>query len=146
MFFETLYDYENAFLFMGKLFGEEERTRVLASYAKNTMAEIDKIVASIPLHKRPSVYYAEGNDGLNTECDGSWHSELINIAGAKNVYQCKSIDSFGMVRINMEQVMMYNPDVILVHEESFYKKIYSDPLWKDIKAVKSKPIEVLRSN
>jgi iron complex transport system substrate-binding protein len=143
VFFENLCDYENAFLFMGKLFGKKGRAQLLAGYAKKTLAEAEKKVASVPANKRPAVYYAEGADGLNTECDGSWHSELINIAGAKNVYTCKSADSFGMVRINIEQVMLYDPDVILVHEKSFYNNIYSDPLWKDIKAVKTKRVHLI---
>ncbi|MBN2402554.1 MAG: ABC transporter substrate-binding protein [Spirochaetes bacterium] len=143
VFFESIYDYGNAFLFMGKLFNREQRARLLAQYAGETLAEVDRIAASIPAGRRPRVYYAEGSDGLNTECDESWHAELINIAGARNVHQCKSIDSFGMVRLSMEQVMIYNPEVILVHEKPFYNKIYSDPLWKDIRAVKSKRVYLI---
>ena len=140
VFFENINDYEEAFLFMGKLFNMEERASILADYAKKTLAEIDKTVSSIPADQRPTVYYAEGKDGLNTDCDKSWHAELINIAGAKNVRRCNVIDSFGMERISMEQVMMYNPEVIIVQEESFHDRIYASPLWKDIKAVKTKRV------
>jgi iron complex transport system substrate-binding protein len=141
--FEGLYDYGDAFLFLGNLLGKEDRAGVLKKYADETLKTISETVTSIPLKKRPTVYYAEGTDGLNTDCDGSWHTELINVAGGKNVYQCKPKDSFGMEKISIEQVINYNPDVIIIQERRFFDGIFRDPRWHDIKAVKTKRVYLI---
>ncbi|MBN1626665.1 MAG: ABC transporter substrate-binding protein, partial [Deltaproteobacteria bacterium] len=117
---EDIDDYGEAFLFMGEVLGRQERGRLLRDYADDTLRKVKETLETIPEDQRPRVYYAEGNDGLNTECDNSWHSEIISIAGAKNVYHCESRDSYGMEKINIEQVMSYNPDVIVAREKAFY--------------------------
>jgi iron complex transport system substrate-binding protein len=141
--FEGLYDYGEAFLFLGRLFGKEERAGVLKRYADDTLKTMNQTLTSIPANKRPTVYYAEGTDGLNTDCDGSWHAELINVAGAKNVYHCAQSDNLGMEKVNIEQVMTYNPDVIIVQERAFFDSIFKDPKWQNIKAVKTKRVYLI---
>ena len=49
----------------------------------------------------------------------------------------------GMEKISFEQVMLYNPDVILVMENVFYKGVFSDPRWQQIKAVKNKKVYLI---
>ncbi len=49
----------------------------------------------------------------------------------------------GMEKISFEQVMLYNPDVILVMENVFYKEVFSDPRWQRIKAVKNKKVYLI---
>lgn len=138
--FEDIDDYGDAFLFLGKLLGEEEEGRLLKDYADETLNKVKETLASIPADQRPAVYYAEGADGLNTDCDGSWHAELINVAGARNVYHCEPKDNFGMEKINIEQVLEYNPDVIIIQEKAFFDTVFNDPIWQDIKAVKTKRV------
>jgi iron complex transport system substrate-binding protein len=141
--FRNVYDYGKAFLFLGKLLGREERGRALSDYANNITKSIDEKVRAIPEAERPTVYYAEGTEGLNTDCDTSWHAELIGVAGARNVYHCAAKDNYGMERVNMEQVMLFNPDVILVQDRAFFDKIFKDPIWQDIKAVKTKRVYLI---
>jgi iron complex transport system substrate-binding protein len=138
--FENVDDYGDAFLFLGKLLGKEDRAGMLKNYADETLRKVKETLASIPADQRPTVYYAEGTDGLNTDCDGSWHAELINVAGAKNVYHCEPGDAYGMEKMNIEQVIVYNPDVIIVQERTFFEGIFNDPKWQQIKAVKTKRV------
>jgi iron complex transport system substrate-binding protein len=44
------------------------------------------------------------------------------------------------VGVSIEQVLKWNPDVIIASDETFYKNIYSDPLWQNVKAVKDKQV------
>ncbi|OPY68494.1 MAG: High-affinity heme uptake system protein IsdE precursor [Syntrophorhabdaceae bacterium PtaU1.Bin034] len=143
VYFDTVADYTEAFRFLGQLFNKEERTARLGKYGKDVLAEIGQTVEAIPADRRPRVYYAEDKDGLATDCDRSYHAELINLVGARNVHRCTPKDTMGMERISFEQVVLYNPEVILVKEEEFFRKIFRDPGWRRIKAVREKRVYLI---
>lgn len=134
---DRLSDYPDAFLRAGRILGRQQRARKLADYSCNTLAEARAIVARLPRDKKVSVYYAEGTDGLSTECDTSRHVELVGLAGGSNVHQCRERSPYGLEKISLEQVLVYNPEVILVMEERFYRNVFKDPIWKRIRAVKN---------
>ncbi len=137
---DRLEDYAEAFISLGNLLGKEKKCGEFADYAKKSLAEINKIVSAIPENQKPAVYYAEGVDGLRTECHRSVHAELVPLSGGRNVYHCMSEDGFGMEKVSLEQVVLYNPDVILVQEQTFFDKVMTDPRWQNIKAVKEKKV------
>ena len=83
---ESLNDYPDVYLFLGRLLGKEERTKKLSAYFQKTLSDAKKIVDRIPKEKRPAVYYAEGVDGLSTECNDSIHVELLQLAGDTDVH------------------------------------------------------------
>jgi iron complex transport system substrate-binding protein len=139
----TVFDYPTAILYLGSLLGRETRAKVLAAYAKKSIADMKTFAAGIEGKKKISVYYAEGVDGLNTDCDTSMHTELINLAGGRNVHHCKTQDTFGMEKISFEQVMLYNPEVILVFENAFYQTVFTDSRWQQLRAVKNKRVYLI---
>jgi len=140
---DRLADYPEAFRFLGKLLDQEERAMVLSRYASKALAAVELVAANIPEDEKVTVYYAEGPDGLSTECDKSPHTELIHLAGGKNVYQCEPKNDFGMERISIEQVMAADPEVILAQEKEFFDQVYCDPKWRSIRAVKNKRVVLI---
>jgi len=142
---DTLSDYPDTLHYLGQVLGRRARAEGLVSYARRTLSEMAVLAASIPAQKRVLVYYAEGVDGLNTECDLSQHSELIGLVGGKNVHRCQAKTLYGMEKITFEQLMLYNPDVIVAQEKAFYDKIIKekDPAWQNIKAVKEKRVYLI---
>ncbi|MBP1625638.1 MAG: iron(III) dicitrate-binding protein [Holophagaceae bacterium] len=128
--------YPAVFRFMGRLLGREQRCERLAVYTQKTLDGVRAAVSRVPQARRPKVYYAEGMDGLSTECNDSLHVELLKLAGDCNVHRCHSTSHMGMEKISLEQVMVYNPDVLLVQEKAFYDRVWSDPAWQRVKAVK----------
>jgi iron complex transport system substrate-binding protein len=139
----TVSDYPEAMLFLGRLLGREARAKELAAYARKTLSEMSVLTTSVAVPKRVSVYYAEGVDGLNTDCDMSMHTELINLVGGRNVHHCEARDLYGMEKISLEQVMLYDPEVILAFEPVFYNTVFSDPRWQRIKAVRNKRVYLI---
>ncbi len=137
---DKLSSYPGAFTYLGEILGRQARAKKLSEYARKTTGYIQGIAGTIPDSRRVSVYYAEAEDGLSTECHLSIHSELIEAVGGRNVHRCRSKTAYGMEKISMEQVLIYNPDVILVFEKTFFKNIFSDPRWQRIKAVKNKKV------
>lgn len=104
------------------------------------MDEVAAVVASIPLEKRPVVYYAQGANGLLSECAGSMHYEAIAFAGGVNPHRCTITRGKGMEPVNIEQVIAYNPRIIVAQEPEFMKMVYDDPRWQMIDAVKNKRV------
>lgn len=135
MALDRLADYPKAFDFLGKLLGREARARMLARYAQKALETADQVRAVIPAESRVSVYYAEDVDGLSTECHASVHAELITLSGGENVHRCIQRTRVGKQKISMEQVLKYDPQVIVSHETLFFSRINEDPRWQNLRAV-----------
>ena len=133
-------DYPAAVRFLGKLLDRQARAEMLAGRMERDLAEVRRAVASVPAQRRPRVYYAEGLDGLSTECNDSFHVELLRLMGDVNVYRCHAMTHMGMDKISMEQVMMLAPDAIVAQEKAFVDKVYSDPQWRQLKAVRARRV------
>ncbi len=72
---DALIDYPEAFRYLGQMLGRRARGEQLAAYARQTLWDTAALADSVPVQRRVSVYYAEGVDGLSTECDSSPHAE-----------------------------------------------------------------------
>jgi len=138
-------DYPEALRFMGDALGRKERGELLGEYAAGAIREAKSTAARIPEAEKVTVYYAEGMDGLSTEKSGSQHVELIPLAGGINVHKGEAIDSYGMEKISMEQIILYDPMVILVKEKAFFETIFTDPRWKNLRAVRDKRVYLIPS-
>jgi iron complex transport system substrate-binding protein len=137
---ESIEDYTNIFKFLGKALNKEERGNKLAAYTEKTFSDVRNTVAKVPPEKRPKVYYAEGLDGLSTECDDSIHVQLFKLAGDVDVHRCHTSNHKGFEKMSMETVLTYNPDVMIVQEKMFYDIVYTTPIWANINAVKNKRV------
>ena len=140
---DHLEDYPAVFRFMGRLLGEEKRTEALAKYAEKSLSDLKTLTSGIPEKDRVTVYYAENEDGLSTECDRSIHAELIPLCGGVNPHQCVERDGYGMEKLSLEQVLLYNPQVIVTHSSHFYTDAFSDKRWRKIRAVRDKRIYLI---
>jgi len=140
---DKLSRYPDAFAALGEVLGRQARAKKLSEYARATIVQMAGILKRIPPHRRIRVYYAEGEDGLSTECDLSMHVELMEWAGGRNVHRCASRDVYGMEKVSLEQVLLYDPQVILVFEPLFFKTIFSDPRWRQVRAVKDRRVYLI---
>jgi len=123
--------------FLGDILGEEERAAELISYYNEAMDYVTTRVAQIPENERTRVYYAEGPEGLLTDPTGSHHTRLIDLCGGINIAECPLKGGYGRSEVSIEQVILWNPDIILAGDPAFYKEVFSDPKWQNIKAVKN---------
>ena len=137
----TLEELVDSFSYLGKLTNQEEKAKKLQQYGTETLLLTKSIISQVS--KKPKVYYAEGKNGLQTECHTSIHSELINLAGGDNVHKCQVKNQFGKQTINFEQLLTYNPEIILVYDKEFYDNIYKNTQWQHLKAVKNKQVYFL---
>lgn len=128
---------------LGKLLGEETRANELAKYSRDALQRVESVVKTIPMDRRPRIYYASGLNGLQTIRAGEPHIEAIERAGGINVAQLPAGPySASVGQVTLEQVLIWKPDIVLTYESQvlpnpFYtQKIWTDPLWQQVPAVK----------
>ena len=135
--FRKIEDMPYAFSFAGEAIDEKTRGDLLASYASKVIDEIKETLNGV---KPTSYYYAEGVDGLSTECHISFHVEALNFAGGENVHKCQQGDVLGLERINFETLLSYKPHIIIAQNRLALDAIYSNPIWQHLDAVKQKRV------
>lgn len=124
---------------LGEIFNMKDRAEELASYCENVISDVNEKLSAIPDEERVSVYYAENEDGLATEPETSNHAAVLKMAGAKNVAQIEGKGAGGLSPVSLEQVLSWNPDVIISWGDDrggAYSKIKGSSDWSTIKAVK----------
>jgi iron complex transport system substrate-binding protein len=120
---------------LGQLTGRMERAETLARWCETATATIRGRIATIPAGERPSVYYARGPRGLETGLSGSINVETLTFLGARNVAATQP--GSGLAQVSLEQVLAWNPDVIVTIDLNFADSVRRDPAWVGIRAVKA---------
>jgi iron complex transport system substrate-binding protein len=124
----------NAYALLGTLLGVPDRGRELGRYAERVLVETDRRVAMVPAEKRPTVYYARGTRGLETASRGSINAESLDRLGARNV--ADKLGHPGVASVSPEQVLAWDPEIIIAIDPTFAGTVRSDPVWKSVRAVR----------
>lgn len=132
--------------FLGKLLNNPEKAEEFITFYENIYDKVNKTTASIPESERKKVYYAEGPEGLMTDPAASNHAQPITVCNGINVATIEWTNMVGRTPVSIEQIMKWNPDVIIAADKQFYGKVYSDPNWAEIKAVKDKQVYLVPSD
>ncbi len=122
----------------GAIVGRQERAEELARYAEATLRDMRQRVEAVPTDRRLGVYYGRGARGLETGLSGSINLEVLDAVGARNV--AAAAGKGGLTTVSLEQILAWNPDVILALEPQFYRDVAHNPLWSGIKAVRDRRI------
>jgi iron complex transport system substrate-binding protein len=137
--FDTYDTMPESILKMGEILGVEEQAQNLVDYYDAAIVYIASVLANINEEDKVTVYYAEGDGGLSTDPSGSPHTELIDFCGGSNVAVVKDQTGYGMTSVSMEQILMWNPDIIIIGraaDATLYDQILTDPVWANLQAVK----------
>lgn len=116
---------------LGKTLGEEHRATEQANLASRFVGEAQAFATSPAANL--SFYAARGPRGLETGLQGSLHTEAAELLGLHNVAQIA--DRHGLTQVSMENLLRWQPDIILVQEAVTADFIRRDPLWQGVKAV-----------
>ena len=128
---------EQAYRTLGELVGAEERAAACADYIRDTLAEVTAIAATIPESEKLRTVYAVGEDGTEVYGLGSLHAETLDLVGARNIAVVERYNSKGITEVSLEQMLIWNPDVLILGPDANYREIWSDPAWAEISAVQS---------
>jgi iron complex transport system substrate-binding protein len=123
---------------LGALIGQREQGEAYARSAEGTSTTITQRVAARPMQRRPRVYYARGPRGLETGLGGSINVETIELI-AQNV---ASGMRGGLANVSIEQVLLWNPDVIITIDQDFMANVLNDPAWAPVAAVRARRVHL----
>ena len=141
--------YEDEINFLGELLNVQSQADSLIAYYKDALSYVNGIVSAIPDNQKIKVYYAEGKDGLSTDPTGSMHTRLLQVCGGINVAQVPLVQGMGQAAASMEQIMLWDPDMIIIGrstQATLYNSIMSDAQWGQLRAVKDKNVFVRPQN
>lgn len=130
---------------VGRILGREERAEELVSFFNGTLDRIRERLKDVPSDQKPRVYMTFW--GSLTRTPVSY--EPVNVAGGVNVSEKiipTILGSVGTV-VKIEQILLWNPDMILVHGNYPPKDravtvegILKDPRLTALSSVKSKKV------
>jgi iron complex transport system substrate-binding protein len=135
LFDGSLSQIPRAYIAAGEALGVGERGKELARYAEGLLADIDERLARVRAEKRPLVYYARGPRGLQTGLKGSINVESLERIGARNI-AAERMGPGGIVTVSPEQLLAWNPEIVITIESDFFTAAGSDDVWKGVKAVR----------
>jgi len=123
---------------IGELVGRRDAAEERARYVENTVKTITSRIADIAPGERPRVYYARGSRGLETGLGGSINVETIELLARNVAGETRG----GLGTVSIEQVLRWNPDVIITIDREFAANVSADRTWAPIAAVQSKRVHL----
>jgi iron complex transport system substrate-binding protein len=125
-----------AYRTLGKLLNREEKAEELAVWCENTYAMIAAMMETVDADgARKSLLYCLGDKGVNVIAKGSFHAETINML-SDNLAVVEDVVSSGAGNeVDLEQILLWNPDVIIFAPDSCYEDIALSEQWQSVGAV-----------
>ena len=112
----------------------EEEANVLADYCDRVYSQTVSLGEKI---EKANLLYITGTSGQNVIANGSFHNEIISLL-ANNLAVVDSPSHSGDGnQVGMEQILIWDPDVILFDPTSCYETVAQDPVWQNVRAIQS---------
>jgi iron complex transport system substrate-binding protein len=120
---------------LGELLDMEEEAAVIADYCDEVYANTLEIVNTVGEDGKVNMLYCTGDAGLNVIAKGSYHAEIIDLL-CNNLADVENPSSKGTGNeVDLEQIMIWNPDVIIFSTGSIYSTVGDNPDWATITAI-----------
>ena len=126
---DRIADFRRLTLLIGKLVGSEPQAKQLVDTVDQTLARVAAETRSLP---RPRVFLHTWNKPIITLGGGSFVTELVNIAGGRNIYDSIPAPS---APVSIEDIVRRDPDLVLAGPEAV-AQIKADPTWQVVRAVR----------
>ena len=126
---DSIAEFRRVALLLGRLVGDSARGGAVVDSVDATMARVRAATRALP---RPTVFIRSWKTPLLTIGGGSFMTELLDIAGARNVYAELPGPS---PQVSLEDVVRRDPDLVLASPEA-RADILGDPAWQGLRAVR----------
>ena len=130
-----LSDYGAAYARLGELLGMESRGDQLSQYCTDIYQKVETVMAGIPESERVHMAYLLGENGLNAIAKTSFQGAVVDMV-ADNVVVVEEASGKGTGNeVSLEQIALWNPDLIIFQEGSIYDTVGDNPAWAGIAAI-----------
>jgi iron complex transport system substrate-binding protein len=141
----TLTGLPQTFEKLAELFNDPEgltKQREAIEAAIETAARIRETLADEDV---VSVYWAMGENGLNTNAAGSFHEEVLQLVGVKNAVDIEPASRNGGSEVSFEQLLIWQPEFILFDTAQLQDELLDDAAWQSLQAVRDGAFAVVPS-
>ena len=135
---DRIADFARVTLALGRLIGDTAAARRTVD---SVNATLDRVRASTAPLKRPTVFWPFWEAPLLSVGHGSFVDELIEIAGARNVFTDLEEPS---PAVAFEELVKRDPDIVVMGVKS-RERALKDPKWKALRAVRENHLLVVDS-
>jgi len=122
-------DFRRAVAILGRVIGDTARATVVADSVSRTLERVRVAMKGKP---RLTAFWKAWDSPVIAIGGGSFLSELVDIAGGKNVYGDDPRPAFD---VTIEDVVRRDPDVVFAGPESG-QRMRSAPAWRALRAVR----------
>ncbi|MET3922446.1 ABC transporter substrate-binding protein [Arthrobacter sp. UYEF20] len=125
------------------MLGKPERATELKAHSDKELAEIKSLAAGRASAGPSILYLNRFTGGLKAAAADTYNDFYIKLVGGTNPATGKDpLPGVGMVGLDVEQVLKWDPEVILLgnFDAAMPQDIYSDPVWQSISAVRSRRV------
>jgi iron complex transport system substrate-binding protein len=128
-------DVKKVMSLVGEVLGVEERAAAYVKYFDETLARVSAIASKVPDAEKPRVLYLNPQNYSQPHLIAEW---WISQAGGISVTDDgRTAES---LTFNVEQILDWDPDVILVPQLGDVQRVYNDALLADVKAVSAQRV------
>jgi iron complex transport system substrate-binding protein len=134
--YHSMEEQQNAISMVARAIGASDRAKKYNRYFKQCIKRVQIVTGKIPDNQRVRVYHSllEPN---RTDTKKSLTTDWLSIEGVINVAYKQDLKLFdGKTYASMEQILLWNPAVIIANEPSAFTEITQNRQWASIKAVK----------
>ena len=125
---------------IGQVIGEEEKAQNYINYYLTVIDDTEKVTSTIPQNEKISLYHSV-NEAVRTDTKNSLPADWIKTAGGINVSIEDDLKISGEKSYaTLEQIYLWNPEVIIANEAGVDEYILSNEQWASLNAVKEKRV------
>lgn len=125
---------------MGKVIGRGEKAREYTRYYRDVIHRVRSRTAHIPKDKRVRLYHSV-NEPYRTDAPGTIEADWTTACGVNNVSVGASLQGKGNKNFaGIEQILLWDPEVIIVNEDGVDQLILNDKKWSPIQAVQDQRV------
>jgi len=138
--YTSIEEQQGAVEMIGRALGNPEKAGRYNQYYQDCIKRVRAVTSQIPENKRLRLYHSV-NEANRTTIDKGLTTDWLEVEGIINV--SLNIDKKfleGRNFVSMEQILLWDPDVILVNEPNVTRHILTDKRWSTIKAVREKRV------
>lgn len=125
---------------MGKAIGRYDKALAYTRYYREAIRRVGERVAHLPPEKRVRLYHSV-NEAHRTDAPGTIEADWTRAAGVVNVSVGEPLKGKGEKSFaDIEQILVWNPEAIIVNEDGVDLEILADRKWASIKAVQNQKV------
>lgn len=138
--FNSMKEQQQSITMIGNALGKSEKAKQFNDFYNEMIALVSERVKDTPDEDKVRVYHSV-MEATRTDPAGSLPAEWMKVAGTINVSVGENLKLIeNKYFASVEQILIWDPDVILVNEDGVADYILNNPQWQTLKSVKANKV------